>query len=639
MNRTLYLLTLLFACFAGTVQARVIHVSTTMGSDANEGTEKAPYATISKATYHALAGDTVIVHEGTYREWVSPANAGINSRRRIVYMAHPGDKVVLKGSERIDNWKKVDRNIWKTVIDNTLFGDFNPYATHLTGDWMNTGHDLHLGEVFLNEKALREVTALDSLQRNSWFVQVGKETTVIYAHFDQANPNKELTEINVRPACFFPKTTGMNYITVKGFHMMQAATQWSAPTSEQVGLIGPNWSKGWVIEDCEISLSKCVGICLGKDRASGHNMWSLYKNKFGYMKCGFNREIEVILKAIDLGWNKENIGSHVIRRNVIHDCGQAGIVGHLGGAFCTITDNEIYNINLTEGNPTGAETGGIKLHAAIDTRIERNFIHKCVRGIWLDWQTQGTQVCRNIFIENKLHDLFVEVSHGPAMFYNNLFLSQQNLEIKSQGMAFFNNIFAGCIHLTNSPERYTPYHVAHSTKVKGFFENTGGDMRFYNNLFLGAGTTKKIIPGLSVYDNYPEYDEHMTDSVKYTPQYLVVRFPVWAAGNVYFKDAEPYKFEKNPLTLDQTTGHFTLVEEKDGWYFDMSCPNQALSAMKTYPVSTESLGQTMISEEIYENPDGTPFVLKTDFFGKAMQADQPVVGPFGNYAKQMIWRK
>lgn len=29
-------------------------------------------------------------------------------------------------------------------------------------------------------------------------------------------------------------------------------------------MIGPHWSKGWIIEDCEISNSKCAGISLGK---------------------------------------------------------------------------------------------------------------------------------------------------------------------------------------------------------------------------------------------------------------------------------------------------------------------------------------------------------------------------------------
>ena len=44
----------------------------------------------------------------------------------------------------------------------------------------------------------------------------------------------------------------------------QAATTWAPPAAYQDGMVGPHWSKGWIIEDCEISNSKCCGISLGK---------------------------------------------------------------------------------------------------------------------------------------------------------------------------------------------------------------------------------------------------------------------------------------------------------------------------------------------------------------------------------------
>ena len=407
------------------------------------------------------------------------------------------------------------------AIPNTLFGDFNPYVVNLTGDWLFKGDKLHLGEVYINGRSLSEVLKKEALTENKWYVEVNDTHTCIYANFGKSNPNKNQPELNVRPACFFPKTTGINYITVSGFTLSQAATQWSAPTNEQVGIIGPNWSKGWVIENCEISHSKCVGVCLGKERASGHNMWTLYKGKFGYMKCGFNREIESILKAIDLGWSKENIGSHVVRNNIIHHCGQAGIVGHMGGAFSYIHDNEIYHIALNNQQMAGAETGGIKLHAAIDTRIEGNFIHDTFRGLWLDWQAQGAQVYNNIFSGSKSHDLFIEVSHGPTMVYNNIFLSNQNMQVNAQGIAFFNNLFAGGIKVITSPERYTPYHQPHSTKVKGFYENTGGDIRLYNNVFLANNFTKKEIPGAAAYNDYPVYSDTLFSHISKTPDILM----------------------------------------------------------------------------------------------------------------------
>ena len=70
---------LLFACVGILVCngliAKEYHVAKS-GSDTNPGTVEAPFLTISKAAMVLNAGDTVTVHSGTYREWVSPRNSG-----------------------------------------------------------------------------------------------------------------------------------------------------------------------------------------------------------------------------------------------------------------------------------------------------------------------------------------------------------------------------------------------------------------------------------------------------------------------------------------------------------------------------------------------------------------------------------
>ena len=51
--------------------AREYHVAKN-GCDRNNGTKENPFLTISRAAKVADEGDTVIVHEGVYREWVKP---------------------------------------------------------------------------------------------------------------------------------------------------------------------------------------------------------------------------------------------------------------------------------------------------------------------------------------------------------------------------------------------------------------------------------------------------------------------------------------------------------------------------------------------------------------------------------------
>src|SRR5208282_5013563 len=103
--------------------------------------------------------------------------------------------------------------------------------------------------------------------------------------------------------------------------------------------------------------------------------------------------------ALTNGWNKATIGGHIVRDNDISHCEQAGIVGSLGGAFSTITGNNIHDIHMLNWY-SGAEMAGIKLHGAIDVTISHNHIYRCWRGIWLDWMAQGTRVTGNLFHDN-----------------------------------------------------------------------------------------------------------------------------------------------------------------------------------------------------------------------------------------------
>lgn len=630
------LLVLLLVVYTNAM-TRVWHVSSG-GSDRNRGTQEAPFKSISKAAYLALACDTILIHEGVDRDWFSPYNGGTSQMCKIVYMSAPGEEVSLKGSELVSGWKKGKKEIWTVKVLNSIFGDFNPFFINLFGDWLHKGDKYHLGEVFLNGGALKEILSQEENTKRpyTWFAEVKDKGTIIYANFGEVNPNKEVVEISVRPTCFFPKTTGINFITVKGLKISQAATQWSAPTSEQVGIIGPNWSKGWLIEDCGISQSKCVGICLGNERASGHNLWSLYKDN--YVKHAFNREIEAVLKAFELGWSRENIGSHIIRHNKIGDCGQAGIVGHMGAAFSVIQDNEIYNIG-TASEIGGFEMAGIKLHAAIDVILEHNCITNTTMGVWLDWQAQGTHVAGNLIADSKQQDLFIEVSYGPTLVYNNISLSNLGLLIDAQGVAYSNNLIAGKVVVRSSPMRYTPYQEPHSTKIKGVFNNTGGDVRFYNNVFLGnVPPDKQASNGLCVYNDYPSYSEMLSQPLKRVHDYLNFRFLVWASGNVYFNRAKPFHREINAFECPERRIEMVLRKENGAYYLDNLTYIDNLRNIELFAVNTAMLGETFISESAFENTDGSALSLKTDYWGLNMNEFTPMPGSFDKNVKIAIWQ-
>ena len=626
----------------------IYHVSVN-GSDRAAGTAEAPLKTISRAAQLAQPGDTVRVHEGVYREWVKPVNGGLSDTARITFEAAPGEHAVIKGSERVTGWVRQADGLWQAVVPNAMFGACNPYATPIFGDWLlePLEQPLHTGEVYLNGKALYEAPDRETVLRAQkktlglkppwdprelphpapeetalqWTAQVEEDTTTIWANFGQADPNEQLTEINVRPCCFYPAGKHVNYITVRGFEMAQAATPWAPPTGDQPGLIGPHWSKGWIIEDNDLHDAKCSCVSLGKDETTGDNLHTRYGRKPGY-----EYQMEAVFLALQQGWSKENVGGHIVRNNVIHDCGQNGVVGHLGCAFCTVEHNRICNI-ATRGEYFGYEIAGIKFHAAVDTVIRHNLIHDCTLGIWLDWEAQGTQVSRNVLCRND-RDFMIEVTHGPCLVDNNIFASPYAFDNCAQGTAFVHNLCCGWTRHVRVMERATPYHFAHTTQVAGVIFTYGGDDRLYNNIFTGqyAVPEDRFHAGTDGYDqNNTAADygallarEGNTDEAKYAR----VMQPVYLGGNVYGGCARACRHEQDALNAAVTAA----VTLRDGCAILTLEAPEALAQAKAVPVSTQTLGMPRCVEAPYDNPDGTPVDFAPDLLG-VRRGDICVPGP------------
>ena len=642
----------------------ILHVATT-GSDTAAGSESAPFRTINRAAQLAVAGDTVLVHEGVYREWVKPANGGLSDTRRITYAAAPGEHVKITGAEQVTGWTQESGPVWTMTLPNSMFGDHNPYALAIEGDWVVRKNQdearKHLGDVYLNGQSFYEALSRDELAESArtevkdhwtgrmmpvpdveqtthrWYAEVGAESTTIWAAFGDADPNVELVEINVRRSVFYPVVVGLDYVTVRGFELAQAACPWTPPTADQPGLVGPNWAKGWIIEDNDIHDAKCSAISIGKEASTGNNNFTRRHDKPGYQY-----QLESVFDALEIGWSKELIGSHVIRNNHIHDCGQNGVVGHLGCVFSTIRDNHIHAI-ATKREFFGHEIGGIKLHAAIDVEISHNHIHDCTLGIWLDWQTQGTRVTRNV-LHNNCRDLFVEVSHGPYVVDHNIFASNASIETACEGGAYVSNLVAGTVRVEAVMNRATPYHRAHSTKVAGYGVIYSGDDRFIGNIFCGTGGDPEDFSaaygdplpdvtqtgyGTLAYGGYPaSYDEYLAAIEAALPGdlniFLPVKNPVLISGNLYLDGARAFDRETDAVVSDAASG-ITVSIDGDQVTLQLTLPDDFASHTVAVP-TTADLGRVRFPDLEFEAPDGSPIQLGTDLLGAI--ADGPTVtGP------------
>jgi hypothetical protein len=645
-----------------------LHVATT-GADSADGSPSRPFRTISRAAELAQPGDTVTVHEGEYREWVRPRRGGLSGARRITYQAAPGEHVAIKGSELVTGWEPESGGaagtVWRASVPNALFGAWNPFAEVIAGDWLVEPEPplrKHLGDVYLNGLSFYEVSTRDEVNdpplrtevtdnwtnvtdqvrnprqtRLVWYAEVGEDTTTIWANFQGADPNAEIVEINVRRSVFFPAEHHIDYITVRGFELTQAACPWTPPTADQPGLIGPNWAKGWIIEDNVIHDAKCSAISLGKEASTGDNYFTLRGDKPGYQY-----QLESVFSARQIGWDREHIGSHVVRRNTIFDCGQNGVVGHLGCVFSTIEDNHIYNIAIKR-EFYGHEIGGIKLHAAIDVEIRHNRIHDCSLGTWLDWQTQGTRVSRNLFYRNN-RDLFVEVSHGPYLIEHNVLASRASIESFSQGGAFVHNLVGGTVRLQSVMERATPYHRPHTTEVAGYAVIYGADDRFIGNVFLGgdaarayqreAGGGPVASYGTAGYDGHPATFDDYLARVAAEPagdlgRFLGVKQPAYLRDNVYASGASAFSGETSALTLTGDLS-FEVADEGDEVYLESRLPDD-FGRTRLGVVTGADLPRVRLADADFEERDGSPVVIDADLLGerKAAGRDYPA-GPIGS---------
>jgi alpha-N-arabinofuranosidase len=599
------------------------HVSVD-GNDANAGTKTSPLRTISAAANLAMPGDTVLVHAGIYREQITPPRGGDSNAERIVYEAAPGEKVVIKGSEIIKGWKKLENDTWEVKITNTFFGDFNPYKELIHGDWFNpTPKDrkYHRGAVYLHGHWLMEaaekgeVMALSDKKDLLWWTDVDSTTTTIWAQFKDADPNKDLVEINVRPTVFYPDRQFINFITVRGFTMEQAATNWAPPTAEQMGLIGTHWSRGWIIENNIIKYSKCVGIALGK-------YGDEFDNKNTESAEGY---VGTIKRALAFGWNKGTIGGHIVRNNTIAYCEQAGIVGSMGCSFSIIQGNIIHDIYVHRLF-NGAEMAAIKFHGAVDVQIMNNHIYRSWLGIWLDWMAQGAQIKNNLMNDNS-RDIFFEVDHGPILVSNNILLSKSSLLTYSSGAAFVHNLFGGKIDVIHYDARLTPYMKPHSTYVVALHDNPSGDVQFINNLFINGGDAS---------------------------QYSNALLPIAFKGNVYtkgavraIKDNEQDRFggmnkntekqmkeykehtatEINALVVNDFDASVSLTQQGQKIYLEIAFEKKWL-AQKRKLVTTKTLTKAIVPELPFEDVNGSPLQIDRDYLGERRNVANPSPGPF-----------
>jgi len=505
-----------FAVF--TSQAETWHVSLN-GKDTNNGSEKSPFKTISKGDEMAQPGDTILVKEGIYRERVAPPRSG-ELGKPIVYMAEPGQKVYIKGSDIWKpEWQKEGEGILyakpadSLFTDDVYFDSANPFKVDVSSTpWGRNGFrefpdklgsvKYTLGQVFVDGKMWKQVPLKEELQteQNTWWYE--RISGNIYLN---TGANTDLSgrtvEITTRRRVFAPHKRGLGYIHLIGFIIEHCGNQfpegfWSKPENAQAGAVGTRQGHHWVIKNNVIRFANSIGIDCGSEGADNERI------------TGITPELgSTIITAF------KSITGTIIEDNFIVDNGSNGIMAH--GVFNLIIRGNVIlrNNNLHFMGNNRYEQGAIKLHFAEKALIMNNYIvNNYAFGIWLDNQWPDSRVTGNFIANNERSGIFLELTDYPfdkAIIDNNILVG--NIENAlyahdASGGTFVNNLFANTPGNTDFPEYGPTFFIRQTGPRNGLAKSY--HFSFYNNIQIGSRDIYTI--------NYPDYlsgEQHFDGNV------------------------------------------------------------------------------------------------------------------------------
>ena len=511
------------------VQAKKWVVSVN-GSDSGIGSELIPFKTISKGAEMAQPGDTILVKEGIYRERVAPPRSG-EPGKPIVYMAEPGQKVYIKGSEVWNpDWKEEGSGVFyakpadSLFTDDVYFDNANPFKVQVSSTpWGRNGFPefpgrfeevkYTLGQVFVDDKMWKQVPLKEEMQteQNTWWYDRLNGNIYLNAR-NKANIANRYVEITTRRRVFAPHKRGLGYIHLIGFIIEHCGNQfpsgfWDIKENAQSGAVGTRQGNHWLIKNNVVRFANSIGIDCG---AEGPD----------------NERLE---ETPDLGHTKIENFSHisgtVIEDNFITDNGSNGIMA-LGTFYLTIKGNVILrNNNLHFKGNNRYEQAAIKLHFAEKALIKNNYIVENYSwGIWLDNQWPDSRITGNFIANNERSGIFLELTDYPfdkAIIDNNILVG--NIENAlyahdASGATFLNNLFA------NTPGNPEFPAFGQSILIKMTGPRGGGaksyHFTFHNNIQIGSRDVYSV--------NYPaflsgeqHFDANVYDAMEDSKVFLI----------------------------------------------------------------------------------------------------------------------
>lgn len=555
-------------------------------NDANPGTQDRPFATINAAAQVVKPGERVLVHPGIYREWVRPAHGGESPERMVHFEAATPGATVISGAELYAGpwlpsagWNgsqaPASPPLWMAALPRPWFDGYNPFATvnmvqtmeqfdfALADKNLMTGFFRRRGLVFQNGRRLTQVHRLADLHAQDGAYWIEPDGVIVHVRaFGDADPNGEHWEMTAREHAFAPETRYLGFIRVSGFIIERVADGFPVP---QGGALSAARGHHWIIEDTCVRQVNAIGIDIGQQS------W--------------------------LSAKPEISGHHIVRRNIIEECGICGLAGAGAPENLLIEDN-VFRRCCWQNVEAYYECAAIKFHLTRRALIRRNVILDTTdgAGIWLDWDNRHSRCCQNLIVGTRslFGGIFIEASHVANLLDHNIILDTDG-----------NGIYS------HDSDRITVAHnlIARSRKAAVFLK-LGGVKRWVNG--RGATCRKHRVLNNLFADNATAIEFGTPDSQ--------------SDGNLFGTDSNqgPLRIHRPEENLDLDAWREFHGWDRNGARADVAVAFDREKALLSCTVSEPPPTCAILPE------------AKADYFGATRGGHTTVAGPFAHLPKDAV---
>ncbi len=313
------------------------------------------FRTISEAARRVEPGDTVVIHEGVYRETVVVEKDG-TPEKPIRFAAAAGERVVVTGADLLDDLRKEGPDLFSARWPHKFLG-WTKNLAHPDDDY----HRMigRAEQVFVRGYPLLQVLSRERLTRGTFFVD-HEGRRLYFSPRDDADPLKDRAAVEASSRGLWWHSKGARV------HLRGIRFRYAANAAQHGGAIFSGDCN--VVEDCVFERANSSGAAFT------------------------GRKI-------------------IVRRCVFQDNGQLGF-GANRAHDLLFTGGVVRNNNL-KGFNRGWEAGGNKLCFCRGAVLEKSvFAENRGNGVWFDIGNEDCVVRNCLIADNEDAGIFYEISYG-----------------------------------------------------------------------------------------------------------------------------------------------------------------------------------------------------------------------------------